>query len=48
METRLTSVDEMKDKQFIRLWVEQEALRGGSGGKGGQSIFGAMFGYDKK
>jgi len=35
LETRLTSVDEMKDREFLRMWIEDEARRGCSGGKGG-------------
>jgi len=45
MQTRLTSVDEMKDREFLRLWIEDEARRGGSGGKGGGGgFFGGLFG----
>ena len=43
LETRLTSVEEMKDKDFLRLWIEDEAMRGASGGKGG-GLFGGLFG----
>ena len=43
LQTRLTSVEEMKDKDFLQLWIEDEALRGGSGGKGG-GLFGGLFG----
>ena len=41
METKITSVNEMKDREFLRLWIEIEARRGGSGGSG---LFGGMFG----
>ena len=43
LQTRLTSVEEMKDKDFLRLWIEDEAMRGASGGKGG-GLFGGLFG----
>ena len=49
LQTRLTSVEEMKDKDFLRLWIEDEAMRGGSGGKGGGSgLFGGLFGMGKQ
>ena len=32
METRLTDVNEMRDREFLRLWITQEAMRGGVGG----------------
>ena len=45
LETRVTNVHEMKDKDFLRLWIANEAMRGGSGGKGGGSGFlGGIFG----
>ena len=45
MQTRLTSVNEMKDRELLRLWIEDEALRGESGGKGGGGgFFGGLFG----
>ena len=47
LETRLTNVEEMKDKDFLRLWIEDEALRGASGGKGG-GLFGGLFGIQHK
>ena len=43
LQTRLTNVEEMKDKDFLRLWIEDEAMRGASGGKGG-GLFGGLFG----
>ena len=33
----------MKDKDFLRLWIEDEAIRGQHGGKGG-GLFGGLFG----
>lgn len=49
MQTRLTSVNEMKDKDFLRLWVEDEAMRGESGGKGGgDGLFGGLFGLGER
>ena len=44
LQTRLTSVAEMKDREFLRLWIENEARRGGSGGMGGTGFLGGMFG----
>lgn len=46
LRTRLTNVEEMKDKDFLRLWIEDEALRGGNGGKGG-GLFGGLFGLSR-
>ena len=43
LQTRLTNLEEMKDKDFLRLWIEDEAMRGASGGKGG-GLFGGLFG----
>ena len=43
LQTKLTNVEEMKDKDFLRLWMEDEAMRGGRGGKGG-GLFGGLFG----
>ena len=43
LRTKLTNLEEMKDKDFLRLWMEDEAMRGGSGGKGG-GLFGGLFG----
>ncbi|KAL6719093.1 hypothetical protein ACLMJK_003328 [Lecanora helva] len=51
LETRLTSVKEMKDGEFLKLWIEDEAIRGDSGGKGGGGgggLFGGMFGLGGK
>lgn len=45
LQTKLTNLDEMKDKDFLRLWIEDEAMRGGIGGKGGgDGFFGGLFG----
>lgn len=33
----------MKDKDFLRLWIEDEAMRGEGGGMGG-GLFGGLFG----
>ena len=43
LQTRLINVEEMKDKNFLRLWIEGEAMRGEGGGKGG-GLFGGLFG----
>ena len=49
LETMITSVDEMKDKEFLRMWIEVEARRGGSGGAGGGTgLFGGLFGLGKQ
>ncbi|KAI9872884.1 MAG: hypothetical protein M1830_001089, partial [Pleopsidium flavum] len=41
--TKVTSVDELKDTEFLRLWIQAEARRGGAGGAGG-GLFGGLFG----
>lgn len=47
--TMITSFDEMKDKEFLRLWIENEARRGGAGGDGGGGgLFGGLFGMLKQ
>ena len=49
LKTMVTSVDEMKDKEFLRLWIEDEARRGGVGGTGGgNGLFGGLFGVGKQ
>ncbi|KAI4223487.1 MAG: hypothetical protein L6R36_005395 [Xanthoria steineri] len=51
LDTKITSVDEMKDREFMRLWIEDEARRGGerSGGGGVTTGFlGALFGMKEK
>ncbi|OCL14910.1 hypothetical protein AOQ84DRAFT_351297 [Glonium stellatum] len=42
LETKLTKPEQMKDKKFLRQWLETEAKRGGAGGAGG-SLFGGWF-----
>ena len=39
MDTRVTDVNQMKDKKFLEQWLETEAARRGDGGAGG-SLFG--------
>ena len=47
-QTMVTKVEEMKDKEFLRLWIEDEARRGGAGGAGGGGgLFGGLFGINK-
>lgn len=50
LETKVTSVEEMKDREFLRLWIQNEANRGGAGGAGGGKggLFGGMFGLGGK
>ncbi|KAL8836210.1 MAG: hypothetical protein Q9176_006471 [Flavoplaca citrina] len=51
LDTKVTSVDEMKDREFMRLWVEEEARRGGERGGGGgvtTGFLGALFGVKEK
>ena len=48
IQSRLTDVGEMKDKTLLRLWIEDEARRGGSGGMGGSSLLGSLFGLGGK
>lgn len=44
--TRVTSVEEMGDGEFLRMWIEEEARRGGEGGAGG-GLFGGLFGLGR-
>ena len=49
LKTMITSIDEMKDKDFLRMWIENEARRGGQGGDGGGgNLFGGLFGMFKQ
>lgn len=50
LETKITSIDEMKDREFLRLWIQNEAIRGGAGGAGGGKggLIGGMFGLGEK
>ena len=48
MQTRLIKVDKMKDREFLRCWIEDEARRGGRGGKGGKNFFTNMLGLGEK
>ncbi|MCJ1390925.1 hypothetical protein MMC18_003786 [Xylographa bjoerkii] len=41
--TKLTDTAELQDREFLELWIENEARRGGAGGAGG-SFFGGIFG----
>lgn len=44
-ETRVTSVEDIKDVGFVKEWIEREAGRGGEGGAGGgKSLLGRWFG----
>lgn len=43
-ETRLTRPEQMKNKNFLREWLLNEAKRGGRAGGGGGSLFGGLFG----
>ncbi len=43
LDTRVTSVNDLKKQDFLRRWIETEARRGGAGGAGG-----SMFGFGKR
>ncbi|MCJ1250313.1 hypothetical protein MMC30_007539 [Trapelia coarctata] len=47
--TKVTDTAELLDREFLRLWIENEARRGGAGGAGGSPGFlGALFGLREK
>ncbi|KAL8687597.1 MAG: hypothetical protein Q9218_006276 [Villophora microphyllina] len=51
LEEKVVSVDEMRDREFMTMWIENEARRGGDrGGGGGMStgLFGGLFGIGEK
>ena len=51
LDTKITSVAEMKDREFMRLWIEDEARKGGDRGGGGgvtTGFLGALFGLKEK
>lgn len=41
MDTRVAAVNDLKDPDFLKRWIETEARRGGEGGAGG-SMFGVL------
>jgi hypothetical protein len=43
MKTKVIDVAMMRDRAFLKRWIEEEAQRGGKGGAGG-SWFGGLFG----
>lgn len=45
-ETRVSRLDDLKNKDFLTRWLKTEAARGGAGGAGGTgaSVFGGWFG----
>jgi len=50
--TRLTSVERLGDREFLRGWIREEARRGGEGGVGvggggGGGLFGRLFGLGR-
>lgn len=48
----MTSVAEMKDREFLRRWIENEARRGGEGGAGGSrsgvGLLGGLLGLGRR
>ncbi|KAF1817399.1 hypothetical protein P152DRAFT_469840 [Eremomyces bilateralis CBS 781.70] len=36
LDTKVTSLEQLRDKTFLRKWIETEARRGGEGGAGGR------------
>ncbi|KAF2180070.1 hypothetical protein K469DRAFT_640344 [Zopfia rhizophila CBS 207.26] len=44
LETKLTRPEQLKNKEFVRQWLETEARRGGRTGGSGGSMFGGWFG----
>jgi hypothetical protein len=43
-DTKLVKPEQMKDEEFLRGWLLQEAQRGGHEGGGGGGLFGGLFG----
>ena len=44
IETRLNTLEQMKEKAQLWAWITDEAKRGDTGGKGGRSFLGTLFG----
>lgn len=46
LETRVTRVDDLRNKEFLTKWIETEAARRGEGGAGGSigGLFRSLFG----
>ena len=40
IETKITRPEQMKNKEFLRNWLETEAKRHGAGGAGHKGLFG--------
>ena len=46
LESKLTSVTEMKNRDIMTMWIELEASKGGTGGAGGKGIsLSSIFGF---
>lgn len=43
METKVSRLDDLKNRAFLKKWIETEAARQGKGGAGG-SLLGGFFG----
>lgn len=46
LETRITAVNDMRNRDFLTRWIETEARRGGAGGAGGAG--GGLFEYIRR
>ena len=44
IQTKVMNVNDMKNPEFLKDWIESEAARGGQGGAGGGSILSSFFG----
>jgi hypothetical protein len=43
-DTKLVRPEQMKDREFLKQWLLNEARRGGRQGGGGGGLFGGLFG----
>lgn len=46
--TKITSLDKMKDADFLRQWIKTEARRRGEGRGGGKGFLGGLFGMGER
>lgn len=44
LNTKVTKLEQLKDKRFLEEWIGREARRGGQGGDGGGGLLGVLFG----
>lgn len=44
LETKVTWLSNLRDREYLESWLEKEARRGGAGGSGGSNWLSSLFG----